>query len=224
MPKTQSPPPVVAADDFDMDSLKDLLTARKRELSIGAIVIVAVAGGFMLWRMSANQKNERAQTALVEATATLYSGNKALGQTQLQAAADRYRDTAAGVEAAMVLAQTDFEQARWEDGLKVLDGAEKSSDIDNFRSAIEGLMGGGSADLKKYDDAVKHYQAAADASKYQEIKDLYLADVARVLEKAGKTADAKKVWDDIATRPDSPMVAEAKVRLGELDAAPAAKN
>lgn len=223
MPKTKSPPPIVA-DEFDMDSFKDLLVARKRELSIGAVVVLAVAGGFMLWRLSANQKNEHAQAALAEATGTLYSGNKPLGQTQLQAAADRYRDTSPGIEAAMVLAQTDFEQARWDDGLKALDAIEKSTDIENFKPGIEGLMGGGYADLKKYDDAAKHYQNAADGSKYQSVKDLYLADAARVLERAGKTADARKIWEEIASRPDSPMMGEAKVRLGELDAAPATKN
>jgi predicted negative regulator of RcsB-dependent stress response len=223
MPKTKSPPPIVA-DDFDMDSLKDLLITRKREFSIGAIVVLAVAGGFMLWRLSATQKNEHARIALTEATGTLYSGNKALGETQLQAAADRYRDTGAGIEAAMVLAQTDFEQARWDDGLKVLDAVQKSSAIENFKPNVEGLMAGGYADEKKYDDAVKHYQNAADDSKFQPIKDLYLADAARVLERAGKNDDARKIWEGIMSRPDSPVIAEAKVRLGELDASPATKN
>ncbi len=89
-------------------------------------------GGFRSTRrMSA------ARIALAAATNTLYSGNKALGESQLQAAADRYRDTAAGIEAAMVLAQTDFEQARWDDGLKVLDAIDKSSDIENFKPDIE---------------------------------------------------------------------------------------
>lgn len=223
MPKTKSPPTVVA-DEFDLDGLKDLLITRKREFSIGAIVVVAIAGGVMLWRMSVNQKNQRAQTALVDAGFTIYSGNKVLGESQLQTAADRYRDTRPGVQAAMLLAQTDFEQARWDDGIKALDAVEKSSEIDAFKPAVEALMGGGYADMKKYDDAAKHYQNAVDAAKYQPIKDLYLADAARVLEKAGKNDDAKKIWQEIESRPDSPMIAEAKVRLGELDATPAAKN
>lgn len=223
MPKTKSPQPI-AADEFDMDSLKDLIVARKREFSIGAIVVLAVAGGAVLWRLSANQKNARAQAALVDASYTVFAGNPVLGETQLQAAVDRYRDTRPGIEAAIVLAQTEFGQARWDDGIKVLEGIEQSSEIESFKPSIEGLMGGAYADLKKFDDAAKHYRNAADAAKYQPIKDLYLADVARVLEKAGKNDDAKKVWGDILSRPDSPMLAEAKVRLGELEAAPASKN
>lgn len=223
MPKTKSPPPVVA-DEFDMDRLKDILITRKRELSIGAIVVLAVAGGFMLWRLSANQKNARAVAALTDATNTLYSGNRPLGETQLQAAADRYRDTAAGIEAAIVLAQSDFEEARWADGLKVLEAIRQSSAIANFKAPVDGLMAGGYADLKKYDDAVAHYQSAASEEPYQALKDLYLADAARVLEKAGKPADARKIWEDLSSRPESPEMMEAKVRIGELDAAPATKN
>ena len=223
MPKTKAPPAIVA-DEFDMDSLKDLLITRKREFSVGAVVVLALAGGFMLWRLSANQKNERASAALTDATNTLYSGNRPLGETQLQAAADRYRDTAPGIEAAMVLAQSEFEEARWADGLKVLEAAKQSSAIANFKAPVDGLMAGGYADLKQFDDAVKFYRSAADEERYQPLKDLYLADAARVLAKAGKNADALKIWEDLASHPESPAMLEAKVRVGELDGAPAAKN
>jgi predicted negative regulator of RcsB-dependent stress response len=223
MPKTKSPPPT-AADEIDMDRVMDVIVTRKREFAIGAVVVVALAGGVLLWRLSSNQKNERARVALSDATYTLYSGNRPLGETQLQAVADRYRDTAAGIEAAMVLAQTDFEEGRWADGLKVLDGIKQSSAIGEFKAPIDGLIAGGYTDSKKYDEAVKSYQAAADESKFQPVKDLYLADAARVLQTAGKNDDARKIWEELSSRPDSPSVAEAKVRLGELSAAPATKN
>ena len=164
MPKTKTPPPV-AADEIDLDSIKDLLIARKREFSIGAIVVVALAGGVLLWRLSVNQKSSNAATALTLATNALYSGNRTLAETELQGVADRYRDTASGVEAAMVLAQTEFEEARWDDGLKVLDGIRQSAAIADFRAPVDGLMGGAYADLKKYDDAVKRYQTGGGRSR-----------------------------------------------------------
>jgi predicted negative regulator of RcsB-dependent stress response len=223
MPKTKSPPPA-AADEIDMDRVMDVIVTRKREFAIGVMVVVALAGGVLLWRLSSNQKAERARVALSDATNTLYSGNRPLGETQLQAVADRYRDTAPGIEAAMVLAQTDFEESRWADGLKVLEGVKQSGAIENFKAAVDGLIAGGYTDMKKYDDAVKNYQAAAGESKFQPEKDLYLADAARVLQVAGKNDDARKIWEELSSRPDSPSVAEAKVRLGELNVAPATKN
>lgn len=225
MTKTKaSPAAAIAADDLELDSILDTLSARKREITIGGIVIVALAGGLLLWRMSVNQKNARAQTALTQATNALFSGNRPLAMNELQQVADRYRDTAPGIEGAMSLAQLDFEDARWADGIKVLDAAKQSSAAGQFRDALDGLMGGAYADLKKYDEAVKSYQAASDEAPYPSLKDTYLADAARVLMVAGKKDEARKIWEAIAAKPDSPVVAEAKVRLGELDAVPATKN
>jgi len=223
MPKT-NPPAVVADDDFDVDSLMDTVRAKKREITIGTTVVLVVAGGLLLWRLSVTQKSDRAARALTEATNALYQGNRPLASSQLQTVVDRYHDTAAGVEGAMVLAQLDFEEARSADGIKVLEGIKQSSAIDNFKAPIDGLIGVGYTDQKKYDDAVKYYQMASDESKYQSIKDVFQADAARTLTLAGKKDEARKIWEAIAARPDSPVLAEAKVRLGELDAVPATKN
>jgi predicted negative regulator of RcsB-dependent stress response len=220
--------PVTAAaaakEEFDVENVMDHLVTRKRELGIGAIVVVVLAGGLLLWRMSVNQKNDRAETALTMSTNALYAGNRPLAASELQQVADRYRDTAPGVEAAMVLAQLDFEDARWADGLKVLEAIQASSQISNFKAPVDGLMAGAYADLKKYDDAIKHYQAASDESTYPSIKDVYQADAARIMGLAGKKDDAKKIWEALAAKTESPSVAEAKVRLGELEAAAATKN
>lgn len=223
MPKTNTPA-ALAADDLDVDSLMDTLSARRREITIGVIVVAVVAGGLLLWRMSVNQKNDRAERALTDASNALYAGNRPLAMTQLQTIADRYGDTAAGVEGAMLLAELDFEDAKQADGMKVLDGLKGSGAAGNFKAPIDGLVAGAYADQKKYDDAAKQYQAAADESDYQSSKDVYQADAARMLMLAGKKDAARKIWQDLASRPDSPSVAEAKVRLGELDAVPATKN
>ena len=214
----------VASDEIDVDKVMDHLVSRKRELAIGAIVVAVIGGGLLMWRLSVNQKNERADQALTQATNALYHGNRPLAMSELQQVADRYRETAPGVEGAIVLAQLDFEDARWPDGIKVLDAIQTSSAIANFKGPVEGLLAGAYADSKKYDEAAKHYQAAADASTYPSAKDVYQADAARVLALAGKKDEARKIWEALAAKPESPSVAEAKVRLGELEAAPANKN
>src|SRR5471032_419372 len=225
MTKTKQPAAAaVAAEEFELDSVMDHFQARRREIAIGAIVVAVLATGIVLWRLSVNQKEERAERALTEATNALYNGNRPLASSELQTVADRYRDTAASVEAAMILAQTDFEDARWADGIKVLQAARSSSAIANFKSPLAGLMGGAYADLKKYDDAANEYQTASEAASFQSAKDTYQADQARTLALGGKKDQARKIWEALAAKPESPSVAEAKVRLGELNAAPAGKN
>lgn len=217
-------PSATSVADLDVDGIMDTLLARQRELAIGAIVVAAVAGGLLLWRLSGHQKNVRAENALAQATNALYSGNRPLAESDLVSLADRYRDTPAGVEGAMVLAQFHFEDSRWNDGLKVLEAALQSSAAGNFKAPIDALMGGAYADMTKYDEAAKSYQAAADAAGYPAARDIYLASAARVLTLAGKKDEARKIWEALSKNPDSPQVSEAKVRLGELEAAPAAKN
>ena len=74
-------PAALAADDLDVESLMDTLSTRRREIAIGAIVVAAVAGGILLWRLSVNQKNDRADRALTQATNTFYNGNRPLAAT-----------------------------------------------------------------------------------------------------------------------------------------------
>ena len=76
---------------------------------------------------------------------------------------------------------------------------------------------------KKYDEAAKHYLKAGDLSRFPADKDLYKAEAARVLGIAGKSADARKIWAELAANRESPVINEARVRVGELDAKAASK-
>ena len=223
MTKTNQPASEVKTsdEDFDVENLMDTIRTHSREFTIGAIAVIAIGGGLFLWRQSSLQKEARAEQALNDATFAIQSGNRPLAMADLGKVIERYRDTPAGVEASLISAQLSFEDAKYDDGVKVLEAVKKSSAITNFAAEVDGLIGGAYADQKKYDAAAKQYLAAADESKFQAMKDFYQADAARVLAIAGKKDEARKLWEGIASRPDSPALGEAKVRLGELTAAPA---
>ena len=224
MTKTNQPESTnVGGGDIDVDNLMDTLRTHSREFTIGAVAVVVLAGGLLLWRQSSLQKDARAEKALSDATIEFQSGNRPLARADLGKLVTRYLDTRAGVEAAMIAAQIDFEDAQWANGLQVLEDAKKSSMISQYAGPVDGLIGGALADQKKFDEAAKRYLAAADESEYQAMKDTYQADAARVLAIAGKKDEARKIWEAIASRLDSPLAGEAKVRLGELGAV-AAKN
>lgn len=209
--------------ELDADSLLDTIRLRQREITITVAAVILVAGSVYIWRGTVSRKDERAERALNAASASLYSGNKALAQSDLEKMVDRYSGTAAGVQGAMLLSQILFEGGKWDDGIKRLETARKSSAGGRFAPSLEGLIGGAFADQKKYDEAARHYLAAADQAAYSAEKDLHRAEAARVLTLAGKPEEARKIWTDIARRLESPAVAEAKIRLGELEASAAAK-
>jgi predicted negative regulator of RcsB-dependent stress response len=209
--------------DLDTDTVIETLKAKSREITIGAIVVLAAAGGIWLWRESEQKKAERAEIALNGASNSFYSGNMALAETDLKKVVDRYAGTTAGTEASMMLAQTLYSMQKFDDGIKVLVVAQATGSGTPFGSAIEGLIASGNLEAKKYDEAIKHYLAAADKAQFPADKDMFRADAARAMMVAGKKDDAKKIWSELASKLDSPNLGEAKIRLGELEAEPAKK-
>jgi len=61
---------------------------------------------------------------------------------------------------------------------------------------------------------------AADVTRFPADKAEYRASAARSYAAAGKVAEAKAIWTDLAKDDTGPMAAEARVRLGELEAKP----
>jgi predicted negative regulator of RcsB-dependent stress response len=210
--------------ELDGNSFLEVIRLKQREISIGVAAVAVLAFGLWLWRGSVVQKEDRAERALNLAANSYYSGNKALARTDLEKLVERYRGTSAGVQGAMLLAQVLYEDGQYDAGIKRLEAAQGSGGSRLFRPSLEGLIADGYADQKKYDEAARHFLAAADQSPFPADKDLYRADAARVLTASGKKDDARKIWAEIATRIDSPALGEAKIRLGELTAAPVLKN
>jgi hypothetical protein len=70
-------------------------------------------------------------------------------------------------------------------------------------------------------DAAATYEKAAKKAPFKVDHDVYMASAARALTTAGKTEDARKIWSALANDDQSSASAEARVRLGELEAAKA---
>ena len=206
------------AADLDADSILDTIRLRQREISIGAIAIAVIALVAWLWHGSVVQKQERGERALNMAANSYYSGNKALARTDLEKVAERYSGTSPGIQGSMLLAQLLYETGQYDVGIKELEKVKGSGGTGPFAASIEGLIAAGYSDTQKYEEAAKRYLVAADKAPFPADKDLYSAEAARALTMAGKKAEARRIWLDIVARNDSPVVGEAKIRLGELDA------
>jgi hypothetical protein len=64
------------------------------------------------------------------------------------------------------------------------------------------------------------YEAAASAAGSNAARAVLQADAARAYEAAGQLEDARRIWTVMAQDDANPMAGEARVRLGELSAAP----
>lgn len=212
-------PRTTVANDRGRD-LMDWFQINSRYLGIGAAIVAVAAAGYWFYLRSQQIKTVNAERSLMQAEQSLQSGNTALATSDLQRVVTRYKGTGAGTEAAMLLAQTDYNAGKYQDGVKVLE--EVSGKAGGSEASLQSLIGDGYAQLGKTADAAKAYERAAAAAEFDTERAYYRAKAARSYAAAGSVNDAKRIWTELATDEKAQAVAaEARVRLAELTAKPA---
>jgi predicted negative regulator of RcsB-dependent stress response len=204
-----------------VETFLDWFRINSRIVTIGAaVVILAILVYWFVMRQAANEASS-AYRQLQVARQSLGQGNAALAASDLQKVVQRYGDTPAGVQAAMLLAQVHFDRGEHQKGIDVLTKAAGEADADEEPS-LRALTADGYSQMSKHQEAAAAYQAAADAARFDAQRAMYLAAKARSLTAGGKTDDARTLWSELATNPRYSAVAgEAKVRFGELAVKPA---
>ncbi|HMF86471.1 MAG TPA: tetratricopeptide repeat protein [Gemmatimonadaceae bacterium] len=203
----------------DEDSIGDWALLHRRELTWALIAVAVLLGGFWFYQRSQSIKAQRAESAYFQARQSAAAGNLQLAVSDLRKVVARYEGTRSGTQAALMLAQTLFDQKQFKEGLEVLKKAEASAS-DDFRSSIHVLEAAGYEELKDYVAAAAQFKLAAQSTEFPVDKAKYQAAAARDYMAAGKTDDAKAIWTELSKDEAHPEAAEARVRLGELTAKP----
>ena len=217
------PDPDSAAADR-AQTFVDWTRLNAKALTTGAAVVVVAAAAFWFYGKSRAIKQENAEKALSTAKQSMSAGNLPLAQTDLQKVYSQYGSTAAGVEAAMLLAQMDYDAGKYQDGITLLEKASGASAASRVESTLRSLEGDGYAQMGKLADAGKQYENAAAATAFDAEKAYQMSKAARIYSASGDTAKARELWSQMATDPKyATMSTEARVRLGELTASVAKK-
>jgi predicted negative regulator of RcsB-dependent stress response len=220
-----TPQQTIETDSAKTQTFSEWLQVNTKAVSIGAAVVVVAAAGYWFYMRSGELKRLNAERGLNQAKQSLAAGNPALAQTDLQRVAARYRGTPAGSQAAMLLAQLEYDQGKYAEGIKVLEPYQTSSAAGPNEAAVWSLTADGQLTLGKPADAASSYQKAADATSLSGERSMYLAKAARSYAVAGKVPEARAIWERLATDPDAVTFRnEAEIRLGELTARPAGKS
>ena len=203
----------------DDETMTEWAMLHKRELSWAVIALAIIVAGIWYYERSQSIKGQRAETAYFQARQSAAAGNVPLAVSDLQKVVSRYEGTAAGTQAALTLAQMLYEQKKFKEGVDVLKAAEAKAPED-FKASIHVVEAGGYEELKDFVAAAEQYKVAAQATRFPVDKAEYQAAAARAYAAGGKTAEAKAIWTELAKDEAAPTAAEARVRLGELDAKP----
>jgi predicted negative regulator of RcsB-dependent stress response len=191
-----------------------------KALTIAAVAVVLAAGVYWVYVRTKENQAARAAQALLTAKSSIGSGNLPLAHSDLQNIVNKWQSTNAGVEASMLLAGMDYDQGKFSDGIKLLQDAENTGPGREIAPTLESLIGDGYMSSKQASKAADAYSRAANVSRYEAETATNKAKAARAYEVAGDTAKSIELWTWLSTDPaGASMASEAKVRLGELEAA-----
>jgi len=203
----------------DEESLTEWLQLHSREVTWAVVALVLIVGGFWFYERSQSLKAQRAENAYFQARQSVAAGNLPQAVTELQKVVNRYDGTYAGTQASLSLAGALYDQKKYKEGIDALKKAEAKAPGD-FRDQIHVLEAAGYEELKDFSNAAEQYKLAAAATRFPADKSLFQGEAAKNYAAAGKKAEAKAIWTELAKDEASPLAAEARVRLGELAAEP----
>ena len=210
------------ASDDPIENAVEWVRFNSKPLTIGVVAVAVLLAGVLFYRSSERTKEARAEKAYFDAQRSVQAGNLPLAQADLEKMFPRYLGTHSGTLGAMLLAQVHYQQGKFDEGIKGLTSASVSAP-ERMAAPVQALIGAGYMDLQKYPEAAKAYEKAAGMSRMPGEKESYQAEAARAWALAGNKAEAIRLWTLVSLNPESNRVAEARVRLGELEASAADK-
>jgi predicted negative regulator of RcsB-dependent stress response len=197
------------------DSAGDWLRVHGRSVGIGVAAIAAAGLGGLLWRTTERNKAERAERAFFEAQTAAQGGPPAV-ERAMRPLSTRYPGTAGGAQATLLLVQSLYDQGKYQDGLGIL---ARSKLPDEFADGAQLLNAAGLEGAGRAAEAARVYERLAGATGLvARRRDELRASAARAYQLAGDRASARRLWQQIVTDNASPLVDEARVRVGELSA------
>ena len=210
--------------DDQADSIFGWVQEHMRAVGIAAAAIVVIAAGAWMYARSAQLKEQRAGETLARAAQSADAGNDALAQSDLEKLIRQYSGTNAARQATLILAEVLYRQGKYQKGIDELQRLTVPASDRDLASAVEAEIAAGYEELRKFGAAADHYKKAAEKSRFEADRQAHLASAARAATSAGNTAEAKRIWSQLAANPQSAIAAEARVRLGELEAQPARRG
>ncbi len=203
----------------------DWFQLHSREAAWAGAAIVALAAGGWFYNRSRDLKSERAEKAYYQAQRSVQVGNLPLAESDLKKMIQRYDGTTAAIQARLQIAQLLYDQGKYQQGIDELKAAEdKIGSSKDFAAAGHLLMAAGYEQLKKYLEAADQYEKASKAARFDADRQRHLAQAGMDYFLGGNKEKAKQIWTDLGADSKGAVAGEARVRLGELVAAPAPKS
>ena len=194
----------------------DWFHVNSRLVGVGAVVVL-IAGAVAWYVPRARlMKMENADKQLLAAKQSVSSGNLQLAESDLKKVSDKYAGTPGGTEAGLLLAQVRLQKGDAPGAITALQDLAAKVGTDESAATVHGLLGDAFSQANKAAEAAAEYEKASGLTPMPLQKSMLLAKAGHAYMAAGKSAEAKKVWETIANGDVPELAGEARVRLGEI--------
>lgn len=209
-------PPAAEAIEQERDPF-EWVKARRRPLTIGAVVLAVIAGGIWLTMVTAERKEQAAQAALEQARNAFDAQNLAAAASDFQRVSQTYSGTRAAMEASLALNQVRMINGQNELAIVSLrELLDQSPDL-QFAVPAHGLLGAALENVRRPGEAAQAFVEGSELADVDYLKADYLLEAGRAYMAAGEPDRAKEVYGKIITDySETPSYTEAQVRLGEV--------
>lgn len=225
MTKQKKAKPATEADDTPRahtgseagDRAVEWFQHHRTRLTIGAVAVVLLGGGFWFTREAQVRREQFAAGELAQARSAADAGNFQLAASDLTRIISTYGGTPAGQEAAILLGNVRLQQGQPALAVGELREFLASGPDQPFIAPAAGLLAGALEQLNDFGSAADAYQRAAEATSYGMIRAQHLIDVGRVATMAGDTSRAVTAYESVIDEAeDTAAGVEAKFRLAEI--------
>lgn len=213
---SQLPPEYQAAHPLSMGRegrTSEWFQANARAVSLAGAALALAVVGSVAWRTSERSKGRRAEQALFQAEAG-GAGDPRQAEQALRGVVSRYSGTAGGAQAQLLLAQSLYDQGRYQDGITVLGRGKPPAE---FAESVQLLTAAGYEGLGRGGDAARIYETVANSEpRSPQRRSELRAAAARAYALANDRPAALRIWRQIVLDGTGSAVDEARVRVGEL--------
>lgn len=204
--------------DIGEQRFSEMFDRYKQHIAWIGIALLVLGAGTWFYARSKALREEHSQQAYQSAIQSAAAGNVPLAESDLRKASVRYKGTNGGAEAAMALAKLYYQDGKYQDGVAALSGTVNEKGDLQYDARV--LRGAGYEGMSQWQQAATSYESAANVARFDADRDAARAMAARAFQLGGNKMAAVKIWTDLLNDPRGAYVAEAKVRLGELQAGP----
>lgn len=204
-------------DDDSIERLIAWVKQNRKLVSWSAAVAILIGGSVWFYQSYKERREAFADRDLEQARMSVAAGNAPLAASDLSRIVTTYRNTSAGQEAAIVLAQVRLLQGQAALAIPDLRQFLSSNPARRYAASAHALLAAALEQTGDPKGAAKEYEAAAESSDYKFLKAQNLVEAGRTYWAAGDTTKAAAAYEQVLKDfKDQPSALEARVRLSEI--------